>query len=112
MITHSAQHKLRLPLSAWPSPLIGFLVIKAVLFLVLGPSDKLALYGTGAYFFLLLLATGFAFLNAVERTQGRRLFWAFIAAGYGSRHPAAGGPEHVPDHFRKQACGRHPRVSG
>jgi len=22
-------------------------------------------------------------LNAVERTQGRRVFWVFIAAGYG-----------------------------
>jgi hypothetical protein len=30
-----------------------------------------------------LLATGFAMLNAVERTQGRRVFWVFIAAGYG-----------------------------
>jgi hypothetical protein len=44
--------------------------------------EKLALYGSGAYFLLLLLATGFAALNAVERTQGRRMFWAFIAGGY------------------------------
>jgi hypothetical protein len=83
MIIHSDQSRPRLPLSAWPSLLIGFLVIKAVLSLVLGLADKLAPYGTSAYFVLLILATGFAFLNAVERTQGRRLFWAFLAGGYG-----------------------------
>jgi hypothetical protein len=68
--------------SLWSSLLFGFLVIKAVLSLVLGLGDKLAPYGTGIYFLLLLLATGFAILNAVERTQGRRVFWVFIAAGY------------------------------
>jgi hypothetical protein len=83
MIVHSDQSRLRLPLSAWPGLLIGFLVIKAVLSLVLGLGDKLALYGASAYFFLLILATSFAFLNAVEKVQGRRLFWVFIAGGYG-----------------------------
>jgi hypothetical protein len=63
--------------------LFGFLAIKAVLSLVLGFGDKLAPYGTGAYFLLLILATGFTILNAVDRTQGRRVFWAFIAVGYG-----------------------------
>jgi hypothetical protein len=48
MITHSAQPRPRLPPSAWPSLLIGFLVIKTVLSLVLGLGDKLALYGSGA----------------------------------------------------------------
>jgi hypothetical protein len=70
-------------LSFWPSVLFGFLATKAVLSLVLGLGDKLAPYGTGAYFLLLLLATGFTILNAVERTQGRRVFWVFIAVGYG-----------------------------
>src|SRR5580698_6842487 len=70
-------------LSFWSSLLFGFLAIKAVLSLVLGLGDKLAPYGTSAYFLLLLLATGFAILNAVERTQGRRVFWMFIAVGYG-----------------------------
>jgi len=83
MVTHSVQPRLRFPLSAWPSLLIGFLAIKAALSLGLGLGDKLALYGSVAYFLLLLLATAFSFMNAVERTQGRRLFWAFIAAGCG-----------------------------
>src|ERR1700684_1268952 len=65
------------------SLLFGFLAIKAVLSLALGLGDKLAPYGTSAYFLLLLLATGFTILNAVERTQGRRVFWVFMAVGYG-----------------------------
>jgi uncharacterized RDD family membrane protein YckC len=60
-------------LSLWPSLLFGFLAIKAVLSLVLELGDKLAPYGTSIYFLLLLLATGFAFRNAAERTQGRRV---------------------------------------
>ncbi len=81
--TRSAPHRLRFPLSWWPGLLVGFLVIKAILSLGLGLGDKLVLYGSGAYFLLLLLATSFAILNAFERTYGRRLFWVFIAAGYG-----------------------------
>jgi hypothetical protein len=83
MVTPSVRARLRFPLSLWSGLLAGFLVIKAVLSLALGLGDKLAPYGSGAYFLLLLLATGFAVLNAVERTQGHRLFWVFIAAGYG-----------------------------
>ena len=82
MVTHPLLSRLRFPVSPWPSLLVGFLVIKAVLSLGLGLGEKLAPYGSGAYFLLLLLATGFAALNAVERTQGRRMFWAFIAGGY------------------------------
>jgi hypothetical protein len=70
-------------LSIWSSVLVGFLAIKAVLSLVLGLGDKLAPYGASVYFLLLLLATGLAIRNAVDRTQGRRVFWAFIAVGYG-----------------------------
>jgi len=70
-------------LSLWSGLLFAFLAIKAVLSLVLGLGDKLAPYGTGAYFLLLLLATGFTILNAVARTQGRRVFWVFMAVGYG-----------------------------
>jgi hypothetical protein len=69
-------------LSLWLSLLVGFLLVKVFLSFVLGLGNKLALYGSTAYFLLLLLATGFAIMNAVERAQGRRLFWAFIAAGY------------------------------
>jgi hypothetical protein len=67
----------------WSSLLFGFLAIKAVLSFVLGLRDKLAPYGTSVYFLILVLATGFAILNAIEKTQGRRVFWIFIAAGYG-----------------------------
>jgi hypothetical protein len=70
-------------LSFWPGLLVGFLGIKAVLSLGLGLGDRLAPYGTSIYFALLLLATGFAIVNAVQRTQGRRVFWVFIAVGYG-----------------------------
>jgi hypothetical protein len=83
MIAHSAQPRLRFPVSGWPSLLIGFIIVKAVLSLALGLGNKLALYGMCAYFLLLLLATGFAFLNAVEKVHRRRLFWTFIAGGYG-----------------------------
>jgi hypothetical protein len=81
-ITASGPPRHRFSLFLWLSLLIGFIAIKAVLSLVLGLGDKLAPYGTGVYFLLLLVATGLAILNAVERTQGRRLFWVFIAAGY------------------------------
>jgi hypothetical protein len=67
----------------WAGLLCGYLAIKAVLSLGLGLGDRLASYGTCIYFLLLLLATGFAILNTVERTQGRRVFWVFVAAGYG-----------------------------
>ena len=83
MVTPSLPRRLRFPLSLWSSVLVGFLVIKAVLSLGLGLGEKLALYGSGAYFLLLLLATGIAILNAVEKTLGRRPFWVFISIGYG-----------------------------
>jgi hypothetical protein len=76
MVTHSLLSRLRFPISPWPSLLAGFLVIKAVLSLGLGLDEKLALYGSGDYFLLPLLGMGFAALNAVERTQGRRMFFA------------------------------------
>ncbi len=82
-VTASGPSRPGLPLSAWSSLLVGFLAIKAILSLGLGLGDKLAPIGTCFYFLLLLLATGFAILNAVERTQGRRVFWVFIAVGYG-----------------------------
>jgi hypothetical protein len=81
--TASGPPRHRFSLSVWSSVLLGYLAIKAVLSLVLGLGDKLAPYGTSIYFLLLLLATGFAILNAVQRTQGRHVFWVFIAVGYG-----------------------------
>jgi hypothetical protein len=83
MVTPSVPRRLRFPLSLWSSVLVGFLVIKAILSLGLGLGEKLALYGSAAYFLLLLLTTAFAILNAAERTLERRTFWVFIAIGYG-----------------------------
>ena len=83
MVTPSVPRRLRFPPSLWSSVLIGFLILKAVLSLGLGLGQKLAPYGSGAYFLLLLLATGFAILNAAEKTLGRRPFWVFISIGYG-----------------------------
>ncbi len=83
MVTPSVPRRLRFPLSLWSSVLVGFLILKAVLSLGLGLGEKLALYGSGAYFLLLLLATAFVILNAVEKTLGRRPFWVFISIGYG-----------------------------
>lgn len=83
MVTPSLPRRLRSPHSQWSTVLVAFLVIKAVLSLALGLGDKLALYGSAAYFLLLLLATASVILNAVEKTQGRRSFWVFIAIGYG-----------------------------
>jgi hypothetical protein len=82
-VTASGPPRHGFSLSIWPSVPVGFLAIEAVLSLVLGLGDKLAPYGTSIYFLLLVLATGFAIRNAVERTQGRRVFWALIAVGYG-----------------------------
>jgi hypothetical protein len=72
-VTASGSPRRGFALSIWPSVLVGFLAIKAVLSLVLGPGDKLAPYGASIYFLLLLVATGFAARNAVERTQDRPL---------------------------------------
>jgi hypothetical protein len=82
-VTASGPPSHEFSLSIWSSVLVGFLAIKAVLSLVPGLGNKLAPYGTSIYFLLLLLATGFAFRNAVERAQGRRVFGVFIAVGYG-----------------------------
>jgi hypothetical protein len=82
-VTASGPPRHGFSLSVWSSVLFGFLAIKAVLSLGLGLGDKLAPYGTSIYFLLLLLATGFAIRNAIERTLGRRVFWVFIAVGYG-----------------------------
>lgn len=83
MVTPAVPRRLRFSLSLWSSVLVGFLVLKAILSLGLGLGEKLAPYGSAAYFLLLLLATAFAILNAAERTLERRPFWVFIAIGYG-----------------------------
>jgi PAS domain S-box-containing protein len=63
--------------------LIGIIVIKAILSLAVKPGSFLVSYSGITYFFLLVLATSFAIRNGIQNTLGRRLFWVFLAIGYG-----------------------------
>jgi signal transduction histidine kinase len=69
--------------SPWPAALIGIIVIKAVLSLGLKPGSFLFSYSGVSYLLLLVLASSFAIRNAIQNTLGSRLFWAFLAIGYG-----------------------------
>jgi PAS domain S-box-containing protein len=69
--------------SFWPTALIGIVVIKAVLSLNVKPGSFLLSYSGISYFLLLMLATGFAIRNGMQKTLGRRPFWVFLAIGYG-----------------------------
>ena len=69
--------------SLWPTALIGIVVIKAVLSLGVKPGSFLLSYSGISYFLLLMLATGFAVRNAIQKTLGRRPFWVLLAIGYG-----------------------------
>jgi PAS domain S-box-containing protein len=68
---------------SWSVALIGIIVIKAVLSLALKPGSFLVSYSGISYFFLLVLAAGFALRNGIQNTQGSRPFWVFLAMGYG-----------------------------
>jgi len=72
-----------LKVSLWPTALIGIVVIKAVLSLNVKPGSFLLSYSGISYFLLLMLATGFAVRNGIQKTLGRRPFWVFLAIGYG-----------------------------
>ncbi len=69
--------------SIWPTALIGIVVIKAVLSLDVRPGSFLLSYSGISYFLLLLLATGFAIRNGIQKTLGNRPFWLFLAIGCG-----------------------------
>jgi len=69
--------------SFWPTALIGIVVIKAVLSLDVKPGSFLLSYSGISYLLLLLLATGFAVRNGIQKTLGNRPFWLFLAIGCG-----------------------------
>jgi PAS domain S-box-containing protein len=75
--------RISLRFSPWLTALIGIIVIKAVLSLGLRPGSFLFSYSGVSYFLLLVLAASFAIRNAIQNTLGGRLFWAFLAIGYG-----------------------------
>jgi PAS domain S-box-containing protein len=74
---------IKLRFASWPTALIGIVVIKAVLSLAVKPGSFLVSYSGISYFFLLLLATGFAIRNEIRQTLGNRPFWVLLAIAYG-----------------------------
>jgi signal transduction histidine kinase len=74
---------LRPRLLPWLILLVVILVVKITLSLTLRHSAFAVSYNTAVYFLLLLLATGLAIRNATRTTQGSRVFWVFLAGGFG-----------------------------
>jgi signal transduction histidine kinase len=74
---------MRLGFSTWQAALIGIVVIKAVLSVAVKPGSFVVSYSGISYFFLLLLATGFAIHNALQNTLRGRTFWVFLGTAYG-----------------------------
>ena len=68
-------------LAAWPTVLIGIVIIKAILSIAVKPGSVLVSYSGVSYFLLLLLATGFAIRNGMQNTLGSRPFWVLFAMG-------------------------------
>jgi PAS domain S-box-containing protein len=66
----------------WPAVAAALLLLRAVLSHTLQRA-AFDSYNSLIVFVLLLLCTGFATLNAVEKIQGSRAFWAFLTAGFG-----------------------------
>jgi hypothetical protein len=54
----------------WPYALSAIWVLKAVVSFAAKPGSSLLAYGGISYFFLLLLATGFAIRNGIQNTLG------------------------------------------
>ena len=69
--------------SPWRTALIGIVVIKAVLSVAVRPGSFVVSYSGISYLLLLLLATGFAIRNAVQKTLGSRTFWGLLGIAYG-----------------------------
>jgi hypothetical protein len=67
----------------WPYALSAIWVLKAVVSFAAKPGSSLLAYGGISYFFLLLLATGFAIRNGIQNTLGGRPFWVLLGIGYG-----------------------------
>jgi PAS domain S-box-containing protein len=67
---------------AWPAVAAALLLLRVVMPHTL-PRTALDAYNSLTVFVLLLLCTGFAVLNAIEKIQGSQAFWALLAAGFG-----------------------------
>lgn len=74
---------MRLRSSSWQTALIGIVVIKAVLSVAVKPGSFVVSYSGISYLLLLLLASGFAIRNAIQKTLGSRTFWIFVGTAYG-----------------------------
>jgi PAS domain S-box-containing protein len=66
----------------WPAVTLVLLVLRPVLSHAL-QRDAFDAYSSLTVFVLLLLCTGFATLNAIEKVQGSRAFWTLLAVGFG-----------------------------
>jgi PAS domain S-box-containing protein len=67
----------------WPWIAVGLVIAQAVIAATVKPGFGRTVYSTLSYFFILLLATGAAALNAYRSNRESRLFWSFVAAGCG-----------------------------
>ncbi len=68
--------------ASWPAILIGIVLLRASL-LIVKTDSWLASSRPIVYFLVLLLATAFATRNAIQKTLGDRLFWAFLGLACG-----------------------------
>jgi hypothetical protein len=67
----------------WPAIATGVIVAQGIVALTLKPGPVQTDYTIFCYFFLSLLATVAATLNAVQSAGASRTFWSFIACGFG-----------------------------
>lgn len=74
---------MRLRSFSWQTALIGIVVIKAILSVAVKPGSFVVSYSGISYLLLLILATGFAIRNAVQKTLGSRTFWVLLGSAYG-----------------------------
>ena len=68
-------------LYTWPAVAAMLLLLRVAMPRIL-QRPALDAYNSLVVFVLLLLCTGFATLNAAEKTQGSRAFWALLATGF------------------------------
>jgi PAS domain S-box-containing protein len=83
MLDRSDLPRFRFRLYSWPTVTAALLITQAALSIILKQGAGLVAYCEISYLLLLLIASGFAVLNAVQSRQTIRLFWLFLAAAYG-----------------------------
>jgi len=81
--TSSSLLRLRLLNSPWPVLAAALLATQVGLSLTVQEGPRLTAYNSVVYFVVLLFATGVAARNALQNSQSIRLFWAFLAVGFG-----------------------------